>query len=111
MHLYRIMANVRAGVDQANAQRGRLGLVTVWVRSDSQQDALDRARQIISRRGYESANEPTIYLEQASTLPAAGDTSQLGMRAGYLNMRQQAIDHGDGLFELWYPEEPNESRG
>jgi hypothetical protein len=33
------------------------------------------------------------------------------MRAGYLNMRQQAIDNGDGLFELWYPEEPNESRG
>lgn len=107
MHLYRIMANVRAGADQPNATRGQLGLVTVWVRSDTEDRARDHAHRIISERGYESVGELNTYREEASTLPATDDSGQTGTRAGYLGMRQEAIERGDGLFELWYPDEPN----
>ncbi len=110
MHLYRVMANVHAGANQPNAQSGQLGLVTVWVRSNSETEALDRARSIIDGRRYGSVNELSIYLEQASTLPEAARPSDEGTGAGYLGMRQQAMERGDGLFELWYPNEPNESR-
>ena len=109
MQLYRIMANVRAGTEQPNAQPGQLGLVTVWVRSETENAALERARHIIDARQYESVAELTTYLEQTTSLPAADELGQADTRGGYLDMRQQAINRGDGLFELWYPEEPNES--
>jgi hypothetical protein len=109
VQLYRIMANVRAGADQPNAERGQLGLVTVWVRSDSESDALERARRVVEERGYESVAKLTAYLEQTSSLASVDELGQADTRGGYLDMRQQAINRGDGLFELWYPEEPNES--
>lgn len=111
MQLYRIMGNVRAGAGQPNAQRGQLGLVTVWVRSASEQDALERARRIMAGRHYESVSDLTTYLEQTSTLSAAEDSSEGGgTRTGYLNMRQDAMERGDGLFEVWYPEGVDDSR-
>lgn len=109
MRLYRIMANVRAGDAQPNAHPGQLGLVTVWVRSDSEEEALSCARTVMAARRYQSVAELTVYLEQTSTLPAADDSGQAGLRAGYLSMRQEAIGRGDGLFELWYPEEPTDA--
>lgn len=109
MQLYRMMANVQAGAGQPNAKPGQLGLVTVWVRSDSEEQALSRARDIIQARNYQSAGELTIYLEETTTLPAAADPPERGTRGGYLNMRHEATERGDGLFELWYPAAPNKS--
>ena len=103
MHLYRVMANVRAGDGQPKCARGQLGLVTVWVQSASEDDALERARRVIAERHYQSVEELTTYREQSAQLPGA--TGPVGDAAGYLTIRQEAMEHGDGLFELWYPDE------
>lgn len=105
------MANVYASTEQPSVQIGRLGLVTVWVRSDSEREALQHARTIIDSRRYQSVKDISIYLEGPSTLPEAGGSADGGVGAGYLGMMHQAMERGDGLFELWYPEEPNEPRG
>jgi hypothetical protein len=80
------------------------------VRSDGEDRARERAHEIISERRYESIGELATYREEAATLPATDESGETGVRGGYLGMRQQAIDRGDGLFELWYPEEPDEPR-
>ena len=103
MQLYRIMANVRAGAGQPKCEPGQLGLVTVWVQSASEDDALARARRVIADRQYQAVEELTTYREQSTHLPGA--TGPAGDAAGYFNMRQDAMEHGDGLFELWYPQE------
>lgn len=103
VHLYRIMANVRAGAGQPKCEAGQLGLVTIWVQSDSEDDALERARRVIAGRDYQSVEELTTYREQSTHLPGA--TGPAGDAAGYFSMRQQAVEQGDGLFELWYPDE------
>ena len=102
MHLYRVMANVRAGAGQPKCEPGQLGLVTIWVQSASEHDAVERARRVIAGRHYQSVEELTTYREQSAHLPGATGPVDA---SGYLGMRQQAMEHGDGLFELWYPEE------
>ena len=103
MHLYRIMAEVRAGAAQRNCERGQPGLATVWVRSASDEDALAEARQIIGARDYESIGELTVYLEHTHGSPSGGAGDEDPLAAGYTSMKEKALSSGDGLFELWFP--------
>ena len=53
LNLYRIMTDVRAGVHQRSVAAGDLGIVTLWVRAESESAALVRARFILRGGGYE----------------------------------------------------------
>lgn len=102
MHLYRIITEVRAGTEQhAAGQPGQAGLATVWVRSESEEDALCHAREVIESRRYQSTGELTIFQEESSGLLGAGEEDP--QNAGYTSMRDKALARGDGLFEIWFP--------
>ena len=102
MHLYRIITEVRAGAEQQPvSEPGQAGLATVWVRSESEEEALRHARQVIDSRRYQSTGELTIFQEQSSGLLGAGEEDP--QNAGYTSMRDKALAHGDGLFEIWFP--------
>jgi hypothetical protein len=102
VHLYRIITEVRAGTEQHSAgQPGQAGLATVWVRSESEADALGHARQVIESRRYQSTGELTIFQEESSGLLGAGEEEP--QNAGYTSMRDKALARGDGLFEIWFP--------
>lgn len=92
------MTNVRAGAEQRGCTPGQTGLATVWVRSDSEEHALEQARQIIGTRRYEAFGELTAFCEDLGD----GGT-QDPVAAGYTSMKQRALSQGDGLFELWFP--------
>ena len=102
MHLYRIITEVRAGAEhQPAAEPGQAGLATVWVRSLSEEDALRQASEVIGSRRYGSVGELTIFQEESSGLLGSGDEEP--QHAGYKSMRENALAHGDGLFEIWLP--------
>ena len=104
MHLYRIIAEVRAGAEQQPAGKpGQAGLATVWVRSMSEEDALRHAREVIGSRRYQSVGELTIFQEESSGLLGAGEEEP--QNAGYTTIRDKALARGDGLFEIWLPAE------
>ena len=103
------MTEVTAGTGQPAAQPGQRGLATVWVQSDSEDDALRRAREIVESHRYASFGELTIFQEEAThtpATPAVSDTAGDGDRlaSGYTSMRENALARGDGLFEIWFPE-------
>lgn len=109
MHLYRIITNVRAGAEQPSCQPGQAGLATVWVQSESEEDALRQAREIVDSRRYEAVGELTVFQEESASAPAdpagaAGDHEAQAdpLAWGYLKMRQQALTNRDGLFEIWF---------
>ena len=108
MHLYRIITNVRAGAEQPTCQPGQAGLATVWVQSDSAEDALRQAREIVDSRRYQAVGELTVFEEEASPGsrdPAGAESDDVSqadsMASGYLKMRNQALTNRDGLFEIW----------
>jgi hypothetical protein len=103
VHLYRIITEVYAGAEQRNCERGQRGLATVWVRSDSQDNALRDARQIINARRYEAIGELSVYLEHTHGSPSGGAGEEDPVAAGYTSLKEKALSSGDGLFEIWFP--------
>ena len=97
------MAEVTAGAAQRNCQRGQSGLATLWVRSDSAEEALTQARDIVNARAYDSVGELTVYLEHSHGSPSSGAGEEDPLAAGYTSMKQNALASGDGLFEIWFP--------
>lgn len=92
------MTNVRAGAEQRGCQRGQAGLATVWVRSASEEGALQHARQVIEKRQYQAFGDLTVFCED----PADG-ANEDPLALGYSSMKEKALASGDGLFELWFP--------
>ena len=103
VHLYRIMAEVCAGAGQRNCEPGQRGLATVWVQSDSEENALQQARQIIDSRQYPSVGELTAYLEHTHGSATTGAGHEDALASGYTSMKEKALASGDGLFEIWFP--------
>ena len=103
VHLYRIITEIRAGAEQRNCQVGQAGLATLWVRSDSEEDALRQAREIVESRKYQSVGELNIYLEHAHDSASGGAGEEDPLAAGYTSMKEKALASGDGLFEIWFP--------
>ena len=101
MHLYRIITNVRAGAEHPTCSPGRPGLATVWLQSDSEEDALRQAREVIGRRRYEAVDELTIFQEESQAASSA-DGVEDTLASGYLKMREKALTSADGLFEIWF---------
>lgn len=111
MQLYRFMAAVTAGPEQAQCVDGQRGVVTIWVRADSESAALSRAEQAVNARRYSSRGELTGFLEEQashSTTRTTLDEAET-QSAGYETIKQNALDRGDGLFELWMPEPGNDA--
>lgn len=110
MHLYRILTEVRAGLEpQRGRQPGQPGLATVWVQSDSAENALQRAQLVIDSRRYQWVGELTLFLEESTHTPPAADAGAESadkgdaLAAGYSTMKEKALARGDGLFEIWFP--------
>ncbi len=103
MHLYRIITEVCAGPEQRNCQPGQTGLATLWVRSESEEDAVRQAREIVTARRYKSFGDLSVYLEHTHGSPSAGAGSEDPLAAGYTSMKEKALASGDGLFEIWFP--------
>jgi hypothetical protein len=103
VHLYRIITEVRAGHEQQSASApGQAGLVTIWARRASEEEALAHARQVIESRHYQSVGELTIYEEESSGFLGGGEEDP--QAAGYTSLRDKALATADGLFEIWFPE-------
>ena len=103
VHLYRIMTEVCAGGEQRNCTPGQRGLATVWVQSDSEENALRQARQIIDSRQYHSVGELTAYLEHTHGTATTGAGQEDALASGYTSMKEKALASADGLFEIWFP--------
>ncbi|HSH39223.1 MAG TPA: hypothetical protein VK993_10585 [Chthoniobacterales bacterium] len=97
------MTEVQAGIGQRTAQPGQRGLATVWVQSESEEQACKQARQIVESRKYESFGELTVYLEHTHGAPSAGAGLEDPVAAGYTSMKENALANADGLFEIWFP--------
>lgn len=97
------MTEVCAGPEQRNCQPGQTGLATVWVRSESEEDALRQARAIVEARKYHAIGELSIYLEHTHGSPSGGAGDEDPLAAGYTTMKEKALGSGDGLFEIWFP--------
>lgn len=110
MHLYRIITDVRAGAAHQTCRPGQPGLATVWVQSNSEEEALRRARQVIDSRNYQSTGELTLYMEESIT-GSGDDRTGAGdpIADGYSKMRDKALRNDDGLFEIWFT--PGEDAG
>ena len=108
VHLYRIITNIRAGAEQrSSCKPGQTGIATVWVQSDSAEDALRQAQRIVEARHYESIGELTAFQEESiHTITKAVGHAGAGegdhLASGYLKMRDNALARGDGLFEIWF---------
>ncbi len=103
VHLYRIITEVCAGPEQRNCAPGQRGLATVWVRGQSEEEALRDARKIVESRRYESIGELTVYLEHPHGGSSAGAGEEDPLALGYTSMKEKAMSSGDGLFEIWFP--------
>lgn len=103
VNLYRIMVEVCAGPGQRNCQPGQRGLATVWVQSDTEENAILQARQIVASRQYQAVGELTAYLEHAHGSVSAGAGAEDPLAAGYTSIKEKALSSADGLFELWFP--------
>ncbi len=108
MHLYRLMANVRAGAAQVpQCVLGQPGLVTVWVRAASEEEAFARAREVLEKRQYASQDDISVYMEQPGDPSDAGsggsDARTEPVAGGYEGVKETALKETDGLFEMWFP--------
>lgn len=103
VHLYRIMAEVTAGQGQQNCLPGQRGLATVWVQTDSEENAIRQARQIVESRRYHSVGELTAYLEHAHGSASGGAGAEDPLAAGYTSIKEKALSSAHGLFEIWFP--------
>ncbi|MFN2475855.1 MAG: hypothetical protein ABR526_05880 [Chthoniobacterales bacterium] len=109
VNLYRIMADVRAGVGQPTVASGDAGIATLWVRAESEPLALEHGAVVLARRGYSEVGPLRSYLEELDDDPFAATTAEEraadqrehAVLAGYDAIKQQALTQGDGLHEVW----------
>ena len=97
------MAEVCAGQSQRNCEPGQRGLATVWVQSDTEDDAMRQAREIVESRRYHSVGELTAYLEHTHGSASGGAGDEDPVAAGYTDIKKKALSSADGLFEIWFP--------
>jgi hypothetical protein len=103
------MTDVRAGSHHRSVANGDSGLVTVWVRAESEGIALARAKLILTNRRYASIGRLQSYAETLAldSLPwataeeRAADRREDFVLAGYDAMREHALAQADGLHEVW----------
>ena len=103
------MTDVRAGSHQRSVATGDLGIVTLWVRAESESAALARARLILTNRRYASIGRLSSYAEALAHDPLAcgneeervADRREDFVLAGYDAMKEHALAHADGLHEVW----------
>jgi hypothetical protein len=109
VNLYRIMTDVRAGSHQRSVPKGDSGIVTLWVRAESDEIALARAKLILTNRRYASIGWLRSYAETlahdslacATEEERAADRREDFVLAGYDAMREHALAQADGLHEVW----------
>jgi hypothetical protein len=109
VNLYRIMTDVRAGSHQRGVAMGELGIVTLWVRADSEFTALARAKLILTSRRYASIGGLQSYAETLDNDPLscetederAADRREDSALAGYDALKEQVLAQADGLLEVW----------
>ena len=109
MNLYRIMTDVCAGPHQRNVRSGDRGIVTLWVRAESEAIALTRAKLILTNKRYASIGSLRSYAEGLAHDPLAcvteqeraADRREDSVLAGYDAIKEQALAQADGLHEVW----------
>ena len=109
MNLYRIMTDILAGSHQRSVTKGDRGIVTLWVRAESEEIALARAKLILTNRRYASIGRLQSYAETLSIDPLACDTEEEraadrredSVLAGYDALKEHALAQADGLHEVW----------
>ena len=109
MNLYRIMSDVRAGSGQFGAARGDFGVVTLWIRAESDFVAIARANAVMANRAYASIGTLRLYVEELADDPfgsktveeRAADRCEDPVVAGYDTIKERALAHADGLHEIW----------
>lgn len=103
------MADVRAGVGQPRIASGGAGIATLWIQAESEPVALERGAVVLAARGYSEVGPLRSYLEELANDPLASvspaerdaDRRECDVVAGYDAIKQQALTHGDGLYEVW----------
>jgi plasmid stability protein len=103
------MTDVRAGAHQRSVAAGDLGIVTLWVRAESEPIALAQARFILTNKRYAAIGRLTSYAEALANDPLAcateaeriADRREDSVLAGYDAMKEQALTQADGLHEVW----------
>lgn len=111
MQLYRLMTDVRAGATHPGCVPGQAGIATIWVRAEGEDAASARGKEILARRKYQSHGELKLYLEETpddaeySISEARTETGRKEgeILSGYSEIKHVALEHGDGLFEAWFP--------
>src|SRR4051812_7199248 len=112
MNLYRLMTDVRAGSSSERVASGTRGLVTLWVRANSEGEAVAHAAAILAKRAYSAIGPLNVYLEESTgdSTAVMGEVESTAERAadstatGYDAIKQSALRDADGLFEAWLPE-------
>jgi hypothetical protein len=103
------MTDVRAGPHQRNVTKGERGIVTLWVRAESEDIALARAKLILTNKRYASIGILHSYAETLANDPLAcvteeeraADRREDSVQAGYDALKEQALAQADGLHEVW----------
>jgi hypothetical protein len=103
------MTDVLAGPHQRTVAKGDRGIVTVWIRAESEDIALARAKLILTNKRYASIGKLEAYAEtlahdplaSASEAERAADRREDLLLAGYDAMKEQALAQADGLHEVW----------
>ena len=103
------MTDVCAGSYQRSVAMGAMGIVTLWVRAESESTAVARAKLILTNKRYASIGMLQSYAESLDNDPVvcetederAMDRRQDSVLAGYDAMREQALARADGLIEVW----------
>ena len=103
------MTDVCAGSHQRSVAIGELGIVTLWVRAESEWTALARANLILTNRRYASIGGLQSYAETLDHDPVACETEEEratdrredSVLAGYDALKEQVLAQADGLLEVW----------
>ena len=109
LNLYRIMTDVRAGSHRRDVATGDLGIVTLWVRAESESAAFARARLILTSKQYASIGRLSSYAEALAHDPLGCTTEKErvancredSLLARYEAIKEQALAQADGLHEVW----------
>ena len=109
MNLYRIVTEVCAGSHQRGVAMGEAGIVTLWVRAESESYALAQAKFILTNRRYASIGGLQSYAETLENDPfpceteeeRAAERREDSLLAGYDALKEQVLAQADGLLEVW----------
>jgi hypothetical protein len=109
MNLYRIMTEVCAGSHQRSVKAGEVGIVTLWVRANSEAVAVARAKLILANRRYASIGKLSAYVETLADDPLVSGTEAEhaaerradSVATGYDAIKARALTQADGLHEVW----------